>query len=230
MKVFEIKLKVYLLADIPYQTMLKEEAHLIDSVLMQDNYWSEYHKNQEYKYYSLAGLYPVERDGMYKKDKIYTIMIRTVNLELANYLSVNLKNHYTDKIKGLTLEMRIIPKKMIQEIYSLTPVILKTEHGYWKNTTSLEEFERCLFENIVKKYNHFTQKKVDEDFQLYTSLTFLNKKAIGNEYKGITLLGDKVSLKIADHEMAQEIAYFATAVGLLEMNSRGFGFCNYLWT
>ena len=155
--------------------------------------------------------------------------MRAMDAELAKYLTRVLRNHYTRAIKGLTLETRIIPKKIISELYTLTPVLQKTEDGYWRNQMSLGEFERHLFENAVKKYNSYTEKKMDEDFQLYTGITFLNKKPIANQYKEITLLGDKIHLSIADNGQAQELAYFLTGSGIGEMNSRGYGYCNYRW-
>lgn len=51
-------------------------------------------------------------------------------------------------------------------------------------------------------------ERIEENFQLYTNIIFLNRKPIANEYKGIRLLGDKISLKIADDVQAQEMAYF----------------------
>lgn len=148
---------------------------------------------------------------------------------LASYFSKVLRNHYTDKLKGLTVENRIIHKKMIAELYALTPVIMKSDEGYWKNKISLDEYERLLKENLIKKYNEFTNQKLDENFELYTHIKFINKKPIANLYKGkIKLLGDKISIKIADNSTAQELAYFALGSGLATSNSRGFGFCNYV--
>ena len=57
----------------------------------------------------------------------------------------------------------------------------------------------------------------------------MNKKPIGVEYKEIRLLGDKLNLQIADNEMAQELAYFLLGTGIGEMNSRGYGYCNFRW-
>ena len=229
LSVYEIRLKVYILRDIPLAEMLTKEAEYIDSALAQNEKWLEYHETNGYKYYSFGGLYPVEKDGIYKKDRIYTITVRTVDMELAQYFSKTLKDYHTSFIKGLTVENRVLPKKVIEEIYSVTPVIQKTEGGYWKNQMSLEEYERRLFENAIKKYNQFTGERIDEDFQLYTNITFLNRKPIGNLYKGIQLLGDKVCLKIADNAQAQELSYFLLGVGLCESNSRGYGYCNYHW-
>ena len=42
-------------------------------------------------------------------------------------------------------------------------------------------------------------------------------------------LGDKICLKISNNEQAQELAYFIVGAGLCEMNSRGYGYCNYRW-
>lgn len=228
-KVFEIRIKVYILKDIHLPELLTKEAEYIDSALAQNEKWLKYHELNRFKNYCFGSLYPIEKDGVYKKDNLYTITVRTVEQELAQYFSKALRNHYTDSIKGLTVENRILPKKIIGEIYSLTPIIQKSDEGYWKNQLTIGEFERRLFENAVKKYNQYTGNKIDEDFQLYTNITFLNKKPIANEYKGIRLLGDKVNLKIADNAQAQELAYFLLGSGIGEMNSRGMGYCNYRW-
>ena len=122
-----------------------------------------------------------------------------------------------------------MPKKFISEIYTLTPVIIKTDKGYWRDQISINEFERLLVENLIKKYNQYTGEKIDEDFQLYTSLTFMNRKPVKVEYKGIHLLGDKVNLKISDDVRAQELAYVLLGTGIGTMNARGYGYCNYRW-
>ena len=108
-------------------------------------------------------------------------------------------------------------------------MVLKAEDGYWRKQKNLDDFERLLFENGIKKYNQFTGEKADEDFELYTDIFFLNRKPISSRYKNIHLIGDKIELRISDNPQAQELAYFITAVGLGENCSRGFGFCNYKW-
>ena len=118
---------------------------------------------------------------------------------------------------------------MIQMLYTLTPVILKDEKGYWRTHKSLKDFEERLKANLIKKWNVFEGDKLDEDFPLYTSLEFLNQGPIVMEYKGIKLLGDKIRLQIADNKRAQDLAHFALGVGVCEMNSRGCGFANYRW-
>ena len=87
MKVYEIRIRVYILENIPYQHMFSQEAHFIDSALAKDKNWLEYHKERQYKNYSFGGFYPVEKDGLYKKDKIYTITMRAMDADLAKYLT-----------------------------------------------------------------------------------------------------------------------------------------------
>ena len=132
-------------------------------------------------------------------------------------------------MKGLSAEMRILPHKHIQTLYTLTPVILKDEKGYWQKHMSLQDFEDRLKVNLIKKWNQAQGDKLAEDFQLYSMLEFLNEAPIPMEYKNIKLLGDKIRLQIADNETAQKVAYMALGTGLLEMNARGAGFVNYRW-
>lgn len=111
------------------------------------------------------------------RTKIYTFTVRTVDSQLAKYFSDVLKNHYT--------------QKMISEIFSLSPVITKSNEGYWRSHMSLDEYENRLFSNAVKKYNYFTGEQIEENFPLYTRLQFLNRHPIVCRYKNISLLGER---------------------------------------
>ena len=68
---------------------------------------------------------------------------------------------------------------------------------------------------------------MNEDILLYDVIKINNRMPIKILYKNINLLGDKVSLKISNQQLAQDLAYFALGVGLGENNSRGCGFMNY---
>ena len=82
-------------------------------------------------------------------------------------------------------------------------------------------------QNSIKKYNSITGNKLDENFKLYDTITFLNKVPIKTNYKSIQLLGDKVELTINSDERAQAVAYMLLGTGALLKNSRGYGFVNY---
>ena len=174
-------------------------------------------------------MYPLSDNGIYNSNNIYTITIRTIDKKLADYFNENLSNEFDSNIKGLASELRILPRKHIDKIYSITPVIVKTESGYWKGKLTVEEYEKRLRENLFKKYKMINNASIDEKIEIYNSIEFINKKPIGCLFKNIELLGDKISLKIADDKLSQELAYMSLGTGVLEMNSRGYGFMNYRW-
>lgn len=228
-KVFELSVKLYLLRDIEYKDIYRKIAHFIDSALVKKENLKELHNQNKFKNYTFNSFYPIER-VKYVEDKIYTVQIRTIDYELAEYFNNILKNHYTYDMKGLTVKIKIVPNKVIDNIYSITPLLLKNdEFGYWKDNMSLIDFEKRVRENLIKKYNTITNNKVAEDFELFTSFEFSNIKPVAFNYKGKKILGDKVKLHISNNETAQKIAYLALGTGIGEMNARGAGYVNYKW-
>ena len=175
----------------------------------------------------------MEKDKIYKKGKIYTLTIRTIDEDMAEFFYEVCPNINTREFKGLTAEKRVLPRKIIEFIYTLTPMIIKAENGYWKNCMSQEDFEQRFIINLTKKINNFKGDINDKDEinmeKFYSTIEFLNKTPVPMKYKNIKLLGDKVRLAVLDDEKSQEMAYLSLGVGLGEMNSRGAGFVNYRW-
>ena len=229
MRVYEIKEKVFLLKDINVSDAQSEICKIIDQCLARDKKWLEFHEKNKFKNYCFNSLYPIENDKVYKSGNIYTVIIRTTDKKLADYINKNLSNEQSENMKCLVSEIRVLPKKIISKIYTITPAILKNNTGYWKEETSIEDFERRLKENAIKKYNAINNTRIDESFELYNSIEFKNKKPIAMKYKNIKLLGDKISLDIADDRLSQDIAYMLLGTGILEFNSRGGGFVNFRW-
>lgn len=227
--VIQIRLKIYLLKDIPLDKVQAETAAFIDKGLVQSGQFAELHNENRYKGYCFDSLYPIEADKIYHQDKIYTLTIRTIDTELACFFERQAVNGYTNTMKALTSEIKIIPFKYIDILWPLVPVILKCENGYWKDTLSVEQYEERLKINLLKKWNQFCGEKLAEDFEMFTGIEFLNRSPIAVAYKGIRLLGDKPRLHIAENESAQKMAQLAIGTGIGEMNSRGCGFCNYRW-
>lgn len=229
MQVYQIRIKLYMLTDVALNRIQTNLTAFIDKGFLENKELLQMHEENRFKNYCYDLPYPVEKDKIYKKGKIYTVTVRTIDPKLAKYFQEVCVNSYTDEVKGLTSEIRIIPKKVIDSLYTLTPVILKDDKGYWRKHMQLAEFENQLKVNLIKKWNTFTGEKLSEDFSLYTLLEFLNETPVPMEYKSIKLLGDKIRLQIADNETAQKLAYMALGTGLLSMNSRGAGYVNYRW-
>lgn len=229
MKVFEINMKVYLLDNIKQEDALSEICSFIDETLSRNDDFLELHNKNCYKMYTFNSLYPLEKDRVYKNEGIYAFQIRTIDSKLANYLLNELHKSYTKSIKGLKAEVKIISAHHIHKVYSITPVVIKNDFGYWKNNITLDEYENRLKVNLIKKYNQLTGENINENFPLFNSLEFNNRKPVGVKYKNINMLGDKLTLHISDDEVSQKIAYMSLGVGLCELNSRGLGYLNYQW-
>ncbi len=228
-KIMQIRLRIYLLKEIPLPQMQREISALLDQELMKSEKFAVLHQENKFKLYTYDLPYPTAENKIYAKDHIYTLTIRTVDPELAVYFAEQAVNGYTEAIKALSSEIKVIPQKHIELLYTLTPALLKCERGYWKDTLSVEGYEERLKVNLLKKWRQFTGEKPAEDFELFTGIEFLNKMPVSQCYKNIHLLTDKLRLYIAENQMAQNLAHFAIGTGIGEMNSRGFGFCNYRW-
>ena len=224
---FEIKVKLYVTKNITNEESSAEIAKLIDTSLLKNLTLTKLHEERIYKPYVMNSFYPLEQDGIYKEGSIYTVIIRTISQSFKEHCETILCNTYTDRIKVLSVSANKWRKRIIEKVYSITPVILKFENtGYWKNQYSMDDFERLLKDNLYKKYKHFFSEEVVEENELYTHLQFDNKKPIGMKYKNVTLLGDKVTIHVAANETAQKLFFMALGNGIGHNNSRGAGFIN----
>ncbi|MGL5870284.1 CRISPR-associated endoribonuclease Cas6 [Clostridium chrysemydis] len=228
MKVIELSVKVYASRNIKIEEAQIKISDLLNQTLAKNKEYLELHNKNKFKNYVYDSLYPISKNKVYESDKIYTFKIRTIDSKLSNYFLKELENNYTNTLKVLKVDIKIIPKYHLEKIYSITSVIEKYENGYWKNFFTVDQYIDRLKINLVKKYNSFTGEKITEDFQLFKSIEILNKKPIAVKYKDITLLGDKLELYISDDEVTQKLAYMSLATGIGEMNSSiGAGFVNY---
>jgi len=124
---------VYLLKSINVEEAQQKIAELIDKSLAKNGEFLDLHNKNIFKNYCFNSFYPIDKSGIYKADNVYTVKLRTISKELGQYLNNVLSNEYTDYIKGLVTDIRIIPKKHIEKVYSITPLILKNDDGYWKS-------------------------------------------------------------------------------------------------
>lgn len=227
MNIYELKIKVYLLENIKINETQNYLAYFIDSILVKNKTYEKMHEQNTYKYYTFDSLYPLAKNGFYESENVYNFRIRTIDYKLAKYLSDNIDKHRTKEMQGLTVEIKILKQHLIKKIYTLTPLVIKTDNGYWKNSLNLNEFEQRIKVNLIKKYNTLFKCKLDENFQLYNCLNLKNKVPVSRKYKNITLLGDMVELEISENETAQNLAWLAVGCSLGELSGRGFGFVNY---
>lgn len=229
MDVYQIRLKLYFLQDISADKIQESITFFIDKSFLNDNDLAILHEENRFKNYCYDFPYPWEKNKIYQQDKIYTLTIRTIDKKLADFFKDVCVNTYTREFKGLTADLQIVPQKIIEFIYTLTPLVIKDSRGYWRKFMSTEEYAYRLKSNLINKWQDFTNEQIDDDFELFSTLEFLNRIPISMNYKQIKLLGDKVRLSISDNPTAQKLAYMAIGTGIGEMNSRGAGFVNHQW-
>ena len=123
MHVYSIRMKLYVMEEMRLNEVQQHLIAFLDHGLSKMEGFVEWHSDNRYKYYCFDYLYPIERDGVYKKNQVYTLTIRTVDPKLAEYLANQVVHTYTKNLKGLTSEVRILPKKIIEVLYTLTPAI-----------------------------------------------------------------------------------------------------------
>lgn len=230
MEVYEITVRIYIPKSIKVSEMQGLISHFIDSYLNKNEVFAEFHKEKKLKCYTMDLPYPLEK-GMceYQGDKNYQFRIRTTNAELSSYLLSGIAEHRTEEILGLVRTVKTIPHRHIASVYTLTPVVLVDAkgRGYWRDIMSFEEYEEMLKKSIIHQYEVCTGEEIEQDCSLYDQIELKNKCAIGIPYKGITLLGDKLSMQVSDNETAQKVMYYLLGSGMGSKGSRGFGFLGY---
>lgn len=227
--VLEMDIKVYLSQNINSNESNEYICELIDSVLAKEEKYLKIHKDTGFKKYCFNNFYPMEKDYIYKEGNIYTFKLRSIDQELVKYIENNMKNSYTKSIKVLNITYRVIPKKHIDKVFTITPTVMKFEDGYWRGSNSIDDVEIRIVNNLKKKYKQCFETELPDNLDLFNFIKLKNKKPIPTKYKNICLLGDKFEFKVSNNPLAQELLYFALGTGLGEMNPRGFGFINYLW-
>lgn len=229
-KVYELNIKVYLLKDINSNISHNSISEIIDKTLSKDEKYLKLHNENTFKNYCFNNFYPIENDYTFKKGNIYSFKMRTIDLEFANFITKQMINEYTSSMKVLGISINTIPIKHIDRIFNITPMIFKFEDGYWRKNKTFAEIEDRIKCNLIKKYNAYYGTNISTDTDIFMECKLKNKKPLPSKYKEIVLLGDKMEFKVLNDSLSQELIYFSLGTGLAEMNTRGFGFINYVWT
>lgn len=224
MKIYELKIKTFLLQDVEKKDVQKELAHLINNFLTEKEEFKKLHESKEFKPYCFDNLMPFEK--VYKKNNMYTFRIRTIDEELLQYFLYDFERYRNSYFQNLTMDVKEIKPRLIRKIYSLAPVVMQTPEGYWRNHWTEEEYMKYLEENLHNKSKQFLNKEILNN-NLLKEYEFQNEYPISRTMKDITFLGDKIDIEIGMDAESQELAQLAVGCGLGQINSYGNGFVNY---
>jgi CRISPR-associated endoribonuclease Cas6 len=232
MQAFELTCTAYLKNDIEFQSSFEAIAKYVSYSLHLAGL-NEIHEGKNYKYYTFGSFYPIEQDKIYKKGKIYQFTIRTLNKTLAAALHNDLKNNTNNRhFTVVETIKRDIPQFFINEIYSVSPVVVSVDNGrFWtiKESGDVEQLKELLHNNVKKKYKSFFDEEIDVRQNFIQLIEIKNKTPqsiiIKKDNRNIRFFGNKLRIIPNEDEISQKLAFTAFGCGLGEKNSYGGGFC-----
>lgn len=221
---YEIISTIQFKDDVPVNQVQASLAALIANGMTFSESLKELHQQNTFKPYVFSMPYPREDDRIYHKGRMYCFNLRSSKLEFA----LAMKN-YLPKARGdarvISVELRTYTQSYVSELISLTPIIATVNNQCWMPENGLALLASRLHNNAVKKCKALNVSFAEPDDYFFEMIELINQKPIGVSYKGTTLLGHKVQLKIKPQQMAQQIAITVLGQGLAEKNSLGFGYC-----
>lgn len=226
MKFVELTVTVMLNKDIYFADCGYVIGKNINKAMLLDESLKELHPKKEYKNYVFNHFYPLEKDKIYKKDRLYIFKIRGLDYNFIDKIAEVLPFLKSYDFKIIDVEKREIKKTNIKNLYTVIPTIVTIDNKPWLQGDDIELFKQRLEANLEKKYKVFYNEDINIVGNFIETIEFKNKVVMYFNYKGVKLLGNKINIKIYDNEEAQKGAFLAMATGLGEKNSIvGAGFC-----
>lgn len=221
MNYHELIVTTQLKQDVTNDEMYSFLNNLINNALLYDEQLREMHERNEYKFYTYSSLNPIEKDRIYKKDRIYIFNIRSINkIFLANLKRVLPLTEANVKI--IAIELKSYSQKWITKLTTLSPIVATLpEKKYWKKEDGLTELTTRMCKNAVRKYNQYFNAQIPENTIFIQSIAQTNLKPIKIPYKQANLIGNKFIMEIKTDKLSQDLAFFMKATGALEKNTIG---------
>jgi CRISPR-associated endoribonuclease Cas6 len=202
----------------------------ISLVMLNDSYLKEIHGNNGFKPYVFSLPYPPDRvNKIYKKNNEYHITVRSIDERFLKMLLFELQNH-----SGLDFEVKAVKffkvnQSYIETLHNISPAVLtlkSPKNRHWRvDDGDIMMVRDRIIANLEKKYKHFFGTQLTAPSDAITHFELLNKVPYPIKYKAKTLQSNKFRLGFNSDEVSQKLAFTCMALGMLEKNSLGFGFC-----
>lgn len=193
------------------------------------------HDEKKYKYvYSFFN--PFKKKEEYYNGERYWVEIRSLNEEAMLKFNFALQNYEDDFIKviGVKLEERDLTNVIITELEAIAPVIVTIDQKPWIiGQHNIDVLQERLYDNLEKKYKvqfplDWKVKDGVVKNRFFERIEITTPNPIARKYKGISLLGYKMRIRVGLDSVSQKLAKIAIAQGLGEKNSiLGCGFVKY---
>lgn len=220
MKYYNLKIVVLLKQNLKNFNTYEKISNLISFAMLKDVNLKQIHEKNIYKNYVFCNLYPVESDGIYKKNNIYTFDLRGLEIEKIMKLKQVLNYIENGYFKVIQVIFQTSVQRKIKKLTTLTPTIITTEKGDYDIKENLDFVRKRILSNTQKKYKNIFGESLDIDF--IKDIRKTNIKPIKVPYKNINMLGNKFEILIKEDKMSQDLAFLILSIGCLEKNSIGF--------
>lgn len=220
MNYYNLKIAVMLKQELKYENTYEELSNFIAFGMLQDKELKGEHEKNKYKNYVFCSLYPIEKDLVYKANKIYTFDIRSINLKFIFKVKQLLTVINNPNFKVIMSNIENSQQRPITKLITLTPAIITTEKGDYKINNNIELVKKRITDNSQKKYKSIFNQEITTNFIKEIKQT--NITPIKIPYKGIYLLGNKFEIIVNQDKKSQDLTYLNLAIGCLEKNSIGF--------
>lgn len=224
MNYYELICTTVLKGPVNYENSFTLLSNHINKVLLNHPQLKAIHINKKEKLYTFSSFYPIERNKVYQKGRVYIFRLRSIDKTFITYLMTSMKTISSETFQIISSELITKKKRLIQELVAITPIVLTTETGYTLPEINPLQFVETRLRGLLEKkyYQHFG--KSITAVQLSERIEQVNNKPIKLPYKNIHLLGNKFKLEIDLTDEAQTLATMALACGLGEKTSLGFGY------
>jgi CRISPR-associated endoribonuclease Cas6 len=233
-KYYELHIKVYLINDIDKSDMYDKIAKFTNFSFNNSQILSCLHKSKGFKHISYSGLYPIEKDGVYKANEIYEFLFRSYKSDIIYEEQKCLEGLENDDFIVTSVICKVWDHKNIDYIDNLTPTILTMKSGQrWnKDVDKVDIAKEGIFKNLIRKYNSLNDTNFKFEYKdIIKNIIIKSKCAIVINYKNVKFLGYKFRIYFQNNSIAQELANLAVVEGIGEKNSSfGMGFVKpYFW-
>ncbi|PHS41286.1 MAG: CRISPR-associated endoribonuclease Cas6 [Sulfurovum sp.] len=239
MKYFELKCTAYLKKDIPFKESFEILSKYISFSMAQDKELKKLHDKKGFKHYCFGGLFPIEREKIYKKGHSYSFSIRSLDEQMMESLSSELrKNIDNPNLLIVETTKRVQKQFFVSELYSVTPVVITVENGFhWtmEKDGDILKLQKQLHDNLEKKYHDFYGESLEgvQNFiqlleiknRVPQTIPMTRKDQKTGKVSSFRFFGNKLRIVPNEDEVSQKLAFVALGAGLGEKNSFGGGFC-----
>lgn len=228
MHYYESIVRVNLLRDVEFLRCNELLSINLFKAMLNDDYLKEIHGQNGFKPYVFSLLYPPnQKTKIYEKNKEYEFTIRSTDERFLKALLMQLQFHNGLDFKVNNVNFFRVNQGYIDYLHNISPAVLTLEGG--KNWTlregDIELVKNRIVSNLARKYKEFFNENLDEHENAISYIELLNQTPYPIKYKKRTMLCNKFKIGFNEDKFSQKLAFTCMALGMLEKNSIGFGFC-----